>query len=84
MLRHRLRQHRSSTNIGRNYRGYKGRLYYQELKRICTVACISIQATYRMLVGRRIFEEVKRVRTAAGKIAPAVTAVTAVVQYTRT
>ena len=53
MIRQRLREHRSATNIGRNYRGYKGRLYYKELTRICTKASIQIQSVYRMMVGRR-------------------------------
>ena len=73
MIRQRLLEHRSSTNISRNYRGYKGRLYYQELYKICTIASIQIQSTYRMLVGKRIFEEFKRVRTeAALRIQPIV------------
>ena len=73
MIRKRLRSHRASTNIGRNYRGYKGRLYYQELRRICDKASIQIESTWRMLCGKRIFEEVKRVRTnAALRIQPVV------------
>ena len=73
MIRKRLRGHRASTNIGRNYRGYKGRLYYKELRRICEKASIKIEATWRMLCGKRVFEEVKRVRTnAALRIQPIV------------
>ena len=65
MIRQRLKEHRSSTNIGRNYRGYKGRLYYQEFFRICTAASIQIQSVYRMMVGRRRFNQIKKERTDA-------------------
>jgi hypothetical protein len=65
MIRQRLKEHRSSTNIGRNYRGYKGRLYYQEFFRICTAASIQIQSVYRMMVGRKRFNQIKKERTDA-------------------
>ena len=73
MIRKRIRRHRAATNIGRNYRGYKGRLYFRELFRIKTIAAISIEATYRMMVGARIAAEFRRVRTAAAlRIQPVV------------
>ena len=68
-----IKRHRAVTNISRVYKGYCGRLYAVEFRRLRTEAAIIIQSAWRMVLGKRIAEEYRRVRVEAVlKIQPVV------------
>jgi hypothetical protein len=68
-----IKRHRAVTNISRVYKGYCGRLYAIEFRRIRTEATIILQSVWRMVLGKAIAKEYRRLRVEATlKIQPMV------------
>jgi hypothetical protein len=64
-IRSMLRRHRAVTFIARVYKGYCGRLYAIEFRKVRTAATIILQSVWRMVMAKAFVIEYRRIRTEA-------------------